>query len=307
MHVVRIQQIDAFTQQPFQGNPAGVVIDADTLTDREMQLIAREMNASETAFVMNSDEDLADLRLRWFTPDQEVALCGHATIAAFHALAAEGRFYLEVGEEQSFMVETRSGILQVDVDWHQRFPFIKFSLPIPQFDEFPGDWDLLMNALNLYSGQIDKDFNPLVDQNGYLYLMVEDRQTLSSIRLHTEQMLELKEKHEVLAVAAGTTDTVDSQHDWDLRFFAPALGVPEDPVTGSANGPMACYLLEHGKVSFDDGELILKGQQGRFMDRSGTVHTLLRGHQQQVDELKIAGSAVTVLDGNISLPGKNSE
>lgn len=306
MHVIRVQQIDAFTQQPFRGNPAGVVIDADTLTDREMQLIAREINASETAFVVNSDQDLADLRLRWFTPSQEVKLCGHATIAAFHALAAEGRYYLEVGEEQSFMVETRSGTLEVDVDWHERFPFIKFSLPIPSFTDFSGDLDFLANALNISADQMDKDFNPLIDNNGYLYFMVSNQQTLSTIHPNREALLQLKQKHDVLAIAAGTLDTTSSGADWDLRFFAPALGVPEDPVTGSANGPMACYLLKHKKVEFEEGELVLKGRQGHFMEREGTVHTLLRGYHQQVNELKIAGSAVTVIDGNISLPGKET-
>ncbi len=306
MHVIRVQQIDAFTQQPFQGNPAGVVIDADTLTDREMQLIAREINASETAFVVHSDHDLADLRLRWFTPQQEVKLCGHATIAAFHALAAEGRYYLEVGEEQSFMVETRSGTLQVDVDWHERLPFIKFSLPIPSFNEYTGNLDFLANSLNVTTDQMDNDFNPLIDHNGYLYFMVQSQEALSSIHPKREALLQLKQKHEVLAIAAGTLDTDPSGPDWALRFFAPALGVPEDPVTGSANGPMACYLLEHQKVKFEEGELVLIGRQGHFMDREGVVHTLLRGYEQQVNELKIAGSAVTVMDGNISLPGKQS-
>jgi PhzF family phenazine biosynthesis protein len=197
------------------------------------------------------------------------------------------------------MVETRSGTLQVDVDWQERFPLIKFSLPIPSFTEFSGDLDFLMHSLNLTREQMDKEFNPLIDHNGYLYFMVQNQETLSSIQPNRESLLQLKQKHDVLAIAAGTLDTTSDGADWDLRFFAPALGVPEDPVTGSANGPMACYLLEHQKVKFGEGELTLKGRQGHFMDREGIVYTLLRGREQQVNELKIAGSAVTVVDGHL--------
>lgn len=304
MHVIRIQQIDAFTLQPFNGNPAGVVIDADTLTDKEMQLIAREMNLSETAFVIQSDRELADLRLRWFTPSQEVDLCGHATIAAFHALAAEGRFSLEVGEEQSFRVETRSGTLEVDVDWNKQFPFIKFGLPIPEFYEFPGDWDVMLDALKLTENHLSETFNPLMDQQGYLYLIVEDDQALSDVRPQTDMLLRLKEKHGVNGVAVASLVESESEPDWNMRFFAPALGVPEDPVTGSANGPMAAYLLHHDWISFEDGRIIQKGRQGQFMNRTGEVHVLLKGQRDIIDQLKIAGSAVTVLDGNITLPGK---
>lgn len=304
MHVIRIQQIDAFTLEPFRGNPAGVVIDADTLTDNEMQLIAREMNLSETAFVTQSDEEVADMQLRWFTPSQEVDLCGHATIAAFHAIAAEGRFNLEVGEEQSFMIETRSGTLEVDVDWNQQFPFIKFGLPIPEFFEFPDDRDLMLQALNLSEEDLNTDFNPMIDQRGYLYVMVKDKASLSSIRPRREKLLKLHEKHGISAAAVATLDTENEEADWQMRFFAPALGVPEDPVTGSANGPMAAYLLHHDAIKFNDRRLIQKGEQGRDLNRSGMVHVLLRGQRNIIDELKIAGSAVTVLDGNISLPGK---
>jgi trans-2,3-dihydro-3-hydroxyanthranilate isomerase len=104
-----IYWVDAFTDRPFQGNPAVVVPQADGLTDFQMQQIAREVNCSETAFVLTAATPEADFRLRWFTPTQEVDLCGHATIAAFHALAQEGRFNLSQGVTQILYIHAERG------------------------------------------------------------------------------------------------------------------------------------------------------------------------------------------------------
>ena len=113
MRRYKIKQVDAFTDRAFGGNPAGVMPSADGLTDKEMQLIANEMNLSETAFILNSDT--ADFRIRWFTPKKEVLFCGHATVASLHALAEEGKFGMEKDGEYSFKVETMIGIITVDV------------------------------------------------------------------------------------------------------------------------------------------------------------------------------------------------
>ena len=112
MRRIAIKQVDAFTTQPFTGNPAAVVTQAAGFTAAEMQAIAREMNVSETVFVLPATDPEADLQIRWFTPTTEVALCGHATIACFQALAEEGR----LGAPRTagtFKVQTRSGTLPV--------------------------------------------------------------------------------------------------------------------------------------------------------------------------------------------------
>lgn len=301
MHVIRIQQVDAFTQQPFRGNPAGVVLDADILKEQEFPLIAREMNVSETAFITNSDDGQTDMQIRWFTPTQEVDLCGHATIAAFHALAAEGRYNIRMGEEQTFMVKTRSGNLMVDIDWHNSLPFVNFSLPIPVFTDFSNHAIQLVQSIGLDESALNPDTLLMKANNGYLYLLVENVDDLYRAEPDIPMMNKLYEQFGINAIAAATVNTTGDE-DWEMRFFTPVLGVTEDPVTGSANGPMALYLVENDIYAFQNQTLSLTGKQGKSMDREGTVYVTAKTRNGRIDTLKIGGHAVTVLDGNLSLP-----
>ncbi|MGM0589675.1 MAG: PhzF family phenazine biosynthesis protein [Bacteroidota bacterium] len=302
--VIRIKQIDAFTQQAFQGNPAGVVIDAELLKDSEIQLIAREMNLSETAFICPlSDEDVeADFRLRWFTPTTEVDLCGHATIAALHALAEEGRFGLEGGVEQRLRLETRSGILTVDVEWDDEHPIIYFSIPIPEFTEFEGTDEAAVHAIGLETGDLDPRGTLLQAGNGYLYMPIQSREALYQAKPDKQQLLHLHHSYQTCGVTCVTTDTNPNLYqtdklDWELRFFAPALGVLEDPVTGSANGPTLPYLQEMGIL--ESVQHLAYGGQGVALHRPGVVQIEQRYSKKKHEELLIAGQARTVLEGTI--------
>ena len=114
MKTYKIKQIDAFTDRAFGGNPAGVVTSAEGLTDKEMQNIAKEMNLSETAFILKSNK--ADFRIRWFTPKKEVLFCGHATVASLYALAEEGLFGMSDAGIFDFKIETMVGIITIKVE-----------------------------------------------------------------------------------------------------------------------------------------------------------------------------------------------
>lgn len=309
MNTIRIKQVDAFTLKPFTGNPAGVVLDADHLTSEDMQKIANEMNVSETVFVLKpSSEDLADVRLRWFTPTQEVDLCGHATIAAFHALAETGQYGLEVDESQSFLVETRSGILNVDVEWKNMIPYIKFSLPLTSFFPFPDDISMLCGALGLSQIELSQKAKPQITREGYCYVPVRDYDSLMSLDPNMELLKKMFERHKITAFAVVTTDTDEQNIDWHMRFFAPALGVNEDPVTGSANGPMAVYLLQNGMLDESKKYFSFTASQGKSVGRPGTITVNMTVDNGVPDEVQIAGQAVTVMDGvmrmSTQIPGK---
>jgi trans-2,3-dihydro-3-hydroxyanthranilate isomerase len=302
--VIRIKQVDAFTTQPFQGNPAGVVVDGELLRDSEMQQIAREMNVSETAFVCPlSEEDVeADFRLRWFTPSTEVDLCGHATIAALHTLAEEGRFGLEVGVTQRLRLETNSGILPVDVEWDNEHPVIYFGIPTPEFSSFEGTDEAILHAVGLEAGALHEQGSILQAPNGYVYLWLDGADSLNTAQPQESQLMNLHKSYGVTGVTCVTTDTAtdsDSTHklDWELRFFAPALGVLEDPVTGSANGPTLPYLQTVGALPEDQHQAL--GSQGRSMNREGLVRVEQRHVGTSHPELLIAGRAVTVLEGSL--------
>jgi trans-2,3-dihydro-3-hydroxyanthranilate isomerase len=298
---IRIKHVDAFTTKPFTGNPAGVVMEAEGLTADEMQKIAAEMNLSETVFALPPTNEEADMRVRWFTPTQEVDLCGHATIALFHALAEEGHFGLEVDEDQSFLIETKSGILAVDVEWRDFQPYIKFSIPIPRFFPYPGDIKELCGAIGLSEIELSKQAKPKITDSGYCYIPVRDYDSLKSLEPNMILLKKLNYIHDLTGFAVVTTDTGDKESDWHMRFFAPALGVDEDPVTGSAQGPMGIFLKENGLIDKKTNFFTFKGHQGRSMHRPGTVTVHMGLKQGVVDELIIAGQAVTVIDGVVRL------
>lgn len=299
MSSIRIKQIDAFTRKPFSGNPAAVVLDADNLSAKDMQRIANEMAVSETAFVLKPESEEHDLRIRWFTPSKEVSLCGHATIAAFHALAEEKYFGLEVNEPQSFLMETKSGPLNVDVEWKDAEPYVKMSLPIPHFFPFPDDYSLLCAAVGISEIELSKKIKPQITQNGYCFVPLSTFDSLKTLEPNYLLMQKLHERHDIVGFIVFSTDTEDRDIDWQLRFFAPQLGVNEDPVTGTAHGPTAVFLYQNGLLEEDKKYYTFRGSQGRFMNRTGivTVHLLIKNGKP--DQLEIAGQAITVLEGTL--------
>lgn len=301
MSVIRFKQVDAFTRKPFSGNPAGVVLEANELKSKDMLRIAREINVSETAFVLDAPNDEVDLAIRWFSPTQEVDLCGHATIAAFHAMAEEGMFGLEVDEAQTFLVDTKSGIITVDVEWQDLRPYVRMSLPIPKFSPFPGEIANLCGALGLSEIELSQKVKPQITHNGYVYIPVKDFDSLKTLEPNSFLLKRLGERHDLNGFAVVTTDTGNKDIDWHMRFFAPSMGILEDPVTGSANGPMAVFLWYNGFLEEDQKLFTFKAEQGRFVDRPGMVHVQMLVTDTAVEELMIAGEAVTVLDGQIML------
>lgn len=301
MRNIRIKQIDAFTTKTFKGNPAAVVVHAEGLSSRDMQKIALEMNLSETVFVLPPEDEQADLRLRWFTPSREVDLCGHATIAAFHALAEEGAYGLEVGEAQSFLVDTRSGNLTVDVEWKEMMPYIKFSLPIPRFFPYPGDIKLLAGALGLSELEFSPAVKPQIHDGGYCFIALHHEDSLEDLDPNFSVLSKLEEQYKVMGFVIFSTDVESEDTDWNLRFFAPAAGVNEDPVTGSAHGPLAAFLWTNGLLEKGLHFYNFIGKQGSHVGRSGTVHVGLAVDDQAIRELYIAGHAVTVMEANMML------
>lgn len=274
-------------------------MEADDLSKTDMQRIAREMNLSETVYITKPTDSEADIRLRWFTPTQEVDLCGHATIAAFHALAEEGKFDLEVNEPQSFVIQTRSGNLIVDVEWKDLHPYIKFSLPTPKFTPFPGDLTALCGALGIAEIELSERTKPQVTDFGYCFVPLRDYDSLKTLEPTESLLRKLHERHKITGFAVVTTDTGDKDIDWHMRFFAPALGVMEDPVTGSANGPMAAFLWANGYLDKSKKLFTFKAAQGRFVNRPGHVSVFLKVKDEHIEELQIGGEAVTVMEGTL--------
>jgi trans-2,3-dihydro-3-hydroxyanthranilate isomerase len=302
----RIKHVDAFTTHTFAGNPAGVVIDAKGLTDSDMQLLAREKNLPETAFVLPATIKGADLQIRWFSPAAEVALCGHATIASFHALAEEGMEGMSTQGQHYFKLQTKSGILQIRVEKNFQGMTIEFELPLPKFRVKKGLSGEMLKAIGISAADVDKRIPILVERD--LYIGIKKLRKLKSVQPDFASLKKASLKEKLLGVCLYTFETVEKTSAVHSRFFAPAVGINEDPVTGSANGPLGVLLwkfaLPKGIVvasrQLSDGRIEFIGEQGFAINRPGHVKIRINADGEKVRGVSIAGEAVTVMNSIVS-------
>lgn len=256
----RIVQVDAFTSKPYSGNPAAVCILARAADEQWMKDVAREMNLSETAFLFPENNGY---RLRWLTPAVEVDLCGHATLASAHVLWQEG--HLRPGVTARFL--TRSGVLTADKtgDWIE----MDFPAKVEEKADPPENMTHALGTELVYVGR--NQFDYLVE--------VKSEEVLRSLKPNFHSLAQLPVRG-VIVTAQG------SDYDFVSRFFAPAAGVDEDPVTGSAHTCLAPYWAS--KL----GKSEMVGYQAS--PRGGVVKVRVEGSR-----VKLIGQAVTVLTGEL--------
>jgi trans-2,3-dihydro-3-hydroxyanthranilate isomerase len=285
--LTNVYQIDAFTDEPFRGNPAGVVY-SNELSKEEMQLIAREFKAPETAFISKSDE--ADFNLRWFTPTVEVKLCGHATVASIHYLTQMG-----IIKDNSFLTfKTLSGILNCST----KNGIHSLSIPIPELKVFEGNKEEIIKALNGEKVFTAGKFPFILDEGGYLYIHVSSLSDLMSIRPNFRELLDLSSARKGYdAFTLFTTETIEKENHAHLRFFTPYYGIDEDPVTGSANGPLLLVLRKLGLIQENNEGKIYTFEQGDVLERKGRTNV---SYSPSKNELTISGKAVTVFKGELT-------
>ena len=293
-NAITVYWVDAFCDRPFCGNPAVVVPQADGLSDAQMQHIAREVNCSETAFVLQPTLPEADFRLRWFTPTQEVNLCGHATIATLHALARDGRFNLHPGVTQILYLETRSGVLTVLVDYNHARPWIWLTLPECQFEAVSADLtQQIVAVLGLPNSPLTP---PMVDSlNRDVLVAIPHLHQLQTLNPDMSALMQLGKSQNWRGVGVYTRETVEPERDVHIRFFAPQSGIPEDPVTGSVSGPIALLLRQSGE-SKDLKRDLWRFEQGDGINRPGRL--LIELH---ADTPKLGGQAIMVMKGELYL------
>lgn len=286
--IIDVYQIDAFTNEPFCGNPAGVVF-SDELSKEEMQYIAKEFNVSETAFISKSDE--ADFNLQWFTPKVEVKLCGHATIASIHYLLRNGI----IKDNSTITFKTLSGILKGST----KNGLHSLSLPIPELKNFKGNKEEIIKALNCSKEIIPEKFPFILDNGGYLYIYISSLNDLMNIKPGFNQLLELSAaRNGYDGFVLFTTETIEKENKAHLRFFTPYYGINEDPVTGSANGPLLLVLRRLGLIENNTENKIYTFEQGDVLNRKGRVNV---SYSSSNNELWISGKAVTIFKGELTL------
>ncbi|WP_372480521.1 PhzF family phenazine biosynthesis protein [Halomicrobium sp. HM KBTZ05] len=287
--------VDAFTDEPMAGNPAGVVPDADGLDDEQFGKIASELGASETAFVLPDDE--ADRRLRYFTPECEVDLCGHATVAAHALLYEDDR--LDAG---THTLATAAGTFEIEIDddgtvWMEQATAT--VRPVDVADEDVAD-ALGIDVATLRD--VGADFPLSVASSGLPFLVVPVNyfEHLRDAQPDMAAIESLCESVGAEGLYAFTFDTLDGDATIHARAFVPLAGVPEDPVTGTAAGAACAYLRRHNALDGEREEIVV--EQGHFLDRPGRVRVVTDGH-----DVRVGGQAVTTLDGELTVPDSEDD
>lgn len=299
METVRIKQVDAFTDVAFGGNPAGVVTSAEGLDEGQMQKIAREMNLSETAFVTPSDK--ADFRIRFFTPNSEVDLCGHATIGSFAALHEEGRLD---AARSVFTQETKAGVLEVERSFRGDRPVFTMTQAKPRFRDTGSSREEVARLLRVDEPELI-DAQPLAVSTGLWWFVagLKRLKTLQSLAPDLGAVREFSERHGLIGVVPFCLETLERGANAHMRAFAPFVAIDEDPVCGTGNGSMGAYIGQNRLVDFAD-EMDLVSEAGFEVKRPGRVFVSLRREGGQIVRVKVGGSAVTVLEGTMRLHGE---
>lgn len=308
MLTVTAYLVDAFTAKPSQGNRAGVVLDADGLSQEQMQEIARIVNVSETAFVISDNDPECDFRVRYFTPTREVPICGHATIAT-HWLRAN---ILNLPTTE-LKVKTGVGILPVNIERRANEVYITMTQGRPVLDPALSE-DIcsdIADALNLRRDDFVDSLPIQIASTGHSKVMIPLNSN-SKLDALTPDMKKLVQISARINCNGFFTFTLNTQRP-DLmlagRMFGPAIGIMEDPVTGNANGPAAVYLFEHGllKATAEENRIEYSAIQGEAMGKPGVIKVALILQNGTIEKVQVAGSAVRAGDMTFVIAERNVE
>ncbi len=299
---VRVFQVDAFTSRRFTGNPAGVVLDADALSSEDMQALARELNNGDTAFLLRPDADDHDLRVRFFTPRREAAFVGHATLAAHAVLQSQQLGPRRRQKQQSGMVEVDAlgGVWPPRIAIHQ-------APPPPVRDAGPRPLGAVLEALSLTHAQLDPHCPPALAGaiSPRLLIGVAHGSVLAGLRPDWARLAALSEEVGAPGFFLFSRQPAVADVYTEARMFCPALGIPEDPVSGNAHALLGAYLLHHGLLGAaaarsGGGDTIeFTGAQGHHLGRPGRVTIALNVRRQALESVSIIGEAVIVFGTSV--------
>ena len=272
---------DVFTDRPFAGNQLAVFTDGRDLTSEDMQALAKELNLSETVFVLPPSSPDADVRLRIFTPGVELPFAGHPTLGAAFVLA---------GPLSKIVIrlETAAGVVPVELERDgPRIVFGRMEQPLPTWEPV-ADPQPILDALGVAGSGLPVERYDLGP--GHVYVELPSPEAVASL------------VPDIGALARATQDGTNCfARDggwWKTRMFAPNHGVAEDPATGSAAGPLAVHLARHGRIAF--GEQI-EIRQGAEIGRPSTLYAEVHGSAEKIERVVVGGSAVIIARGELGL------
>jgi PhzF family phenazine biosynthesis protein len=289
---MKVKKVNAFTESIHGGNPAGIVTNPSQITEEQMKYISKKLDVSETAFIFPSSK--ADFKVRFFSPELEVDLCGHATIATFFTMAKEDRFPQKKGKI-SITQETKAGILPVDIYFKDN---TCEKVMMTQIEPVQKDIQLNMGeiakSLNIKRNEIDESLPKQIVSTGLFTLpvCVKSFNTLQAMKPNFDQIKRICIEKKLGSFHVFTFETIEKTSLYHARNFAPCYGVNEDPVTGTANGAVSSYLVKNGII--DEKKLVC--EQGDIIGRSGRVFVEIEN-----DIVQVGGKAKLVEEKDIEV------
>jgi len=305
LRTLKFYQADVFTGDPFSGNPVAVFPDAQGLSDYQLQQIAREMNLSETVFVLPPTDGAAVVRLRIFTPTQELPFAGHPVLGTFYVLAQLGLIAAIDGVTR-VMQECNIGLFSVELHAREgEVTLVVMTQPKPEFlgpVSAMADVYEIARALGLPKSVITDMKWPIEVVSTGLPVIIVPVRTLTAVRSiqpDASAIMDLCSRFGANGLMAFTTVTVEPSATVHARMFAPLIGILEDPATGSASGALGAYLVQNGVVAVaPTTEIVI--EQGYEIERPSQIFVRVESDDDIIQTVKVGGQCVMVVEGTLT-------
>jgi PhzF family phenazine biosynthesis protein len=271
--------VKAFTKDKEQGNPAGVITNAGDMTDEQMLSVAKDLKFSESAFVQTSE--VANFKVRFFSVEEEVSFCGHATIATFHTLFEHGLLDFKGQDEIEVKQETKTGVLSVHC---RKDGFITMVQNKPEFGLIEKDRHLIAQLLSISASEIlNFPIQSVSTASTKLIIPISKLEVVKNIQPDLKGIYKYTERTGVRGFYPFTTETLNKDSNFFARAFNPFIGIDEDPITGVAAGALGAYVNKYQLMNKESFVI----EQGYFMGKGGKMYVDVS------DNIKVGGYAAT--------------
>jgi trans-2,3-dihydro-3-hydroxyanthranilate isomerase len=290
--------VDVFTDRAFGGNPLAVFTDGRGTPDALMQSIAKELNLSETTFVLPPDEPKHDFRVRIFTPKSELPMAGHPTVGTAFVLTREGML-----KKREAVFEEGVGPVPISIELGADGPgFIEMRQPLPRFGPRFEDASAIAEMLSLDRRAIrDLPLEVVSCGNPFFFVPIDTLESIRRIRFRPDLAERIVTETGATGVFVFTQEVENAGSHVHGRLFAPGEGIMEDPATGSAAGPLGCYLSRYG-LTAGGGETRYVLEQGIEMGRPSFLHIQIRHRGAEITAVHVGGSCCYMGSGQLEFP-----
>lgn len=294
--------VDVFTDKPFAGNQLAVFTEPRDIDDGLMQQLGNELSLSETTFVLPPEAKGDDFRVRIFTPESELPFAGHPTLGTAFVLAHEGKVKLNEGNG---VVRFGEGVGPIDVELTERPGkpmLVKMSQLLPKFGSEFTNREMIAEMMSLNVAALDPKHPVQAVSCGVPFLMVPLKRLdmIRNIKLRLDVWNRFVKDSEAPCVMPFTMETVKPESTVHCRMFAPGLGILEDAATGSANGPLGCYLVKHELVP-SNGSAHIVSEQGYEMQRPSEIEIEIGTEDKEITSVSVGGGCIYIGGGVIKV------